>query len=38
MGLDMYAYTIDARWLNDDQITDVPVHKIARREIGRAHV
>ena len=34
MGLDMYAYTLDARWLNDDQVTDVPVHKIARRAVG----
>lgn len=34
MGLDMYAYTIDKRLVDDDQITDVQVHKIARRAAG----
>lgn len=34
MGLDMYAYTIDKRFVEDEWETDCPVHKIARRATG----
>jgi hypothetical protein len=34
MGLDMYAYTIDARLIDEDQVTDAPIYKAARRAVG----
>ena len=34
MGLDMYAYTIDARLVESEGQTDVRINKIARRAVG----
>jgi hypothetical protein len=34
MGLDMYAYAIDARMLEDDAETDFNPYKAARRAVG----
>lgn len=34
MGLDMYAYALDARLADDEWQTDFPVHKTARRAVG----
>ena len=34
MGLDMYAYTINAQLVDDNRQTDVEVHKIARKAVG----
>lgn len=34
MGLDMYAYAIDSRLVDDKWVTDCPVHRFARRAVG----
>lgn len=34
MGLDMYAYKINAKLVDDNQQTDVQVYKAARRAVG----
>lgn len=34
MGLDMYAYAIDSRLLDEEWETDCPVYKLARRAVG----
>lgn len=34
MGLDMYAYTINANLVDDNRQTDVEVYKIARKAVG----